>query len=147
MMLSKKFGVRAFVMSSLIVLAGCGGGTSARSQAAGISRINAVEPGDSTKSCEELTASIKDMDGKIDILEEALSDAQSSANANSAMTDMVISNAYAGAYGSMFGPVQSMLGSQARGADQKTIQDLNFKYQNAQQRRSNLTQNYNQRCF
>ena len=122
-------------------------GPSSTEEAAAIGHINVSEPGDSTLSCEELKLAVADMDGKVETLQAALSEEQADQAYNSAMIDMSVANAYQGIYGNTFGSMQSALGNSAKAIDQQELAQLNVKFQNAQQRRDNLTQTYNQRCF
>jgi hypothetical protein len=118
------------------VLTGCESGPDYRSQVAALPRINTVEPGDTTMSCDNLKSGIQAMDDRMDLLRKASSDASSSASTFAALGAL-------GAYTGSYTPAASFAASE-KGREAGSYES---QISLASQRRNALTLIYNQRCF
>jgi len=134
--------VHAGVGVAVVLLgAACSNGPQPQMQA-----IRVVEPGDTKLSCPDLKSNIALMDGKIAELQKATRDSTVNNAVASSASSVVVSNSYNGAYGEVFGPLQSMLASAdsaQRGYDTGQLHD---DLTAAKNRRDYLTDMYNKRC-
>jgi hypothetical protein len=136
--------VTAAAFVSLGLLAGCAAtGGSAEEH----SRINMVEPGDTTMSCDDLKKAIADMELSVEHLQADYTSAQTAETMTEAATSYSTPSAYQGQYSALFGSIDSVMKAMNRSHSHSKVEEVGELLQNAKSRREHLVGIYNQRCF